>query len=357
MFVFYLLLLFAPILIQHIAIKGIDYEKKNRYTLTLFFVILTALIMLRHESVGKDTHNYIYYFKKFASLEWRALFSESSEFGFVFYNKLISVFTENPQIFLAVTALITASMIYPTYRRLCSDASLTIVLFVNMSTFGMMFSGIRQMLAVGMGVLAYEATRKRKLHCFIAIVLVAMTFHVSAFMLFAMYPLYHCKMTKKRLYAVAVILAMVFLLKSQIFQIVMRILTKFTRFDIASSDTGAYTMLILFAALAVFSYWILDESKLDEETKGLRNILLFAVMIQMFAPLHTLAMRMNYYYIIFIPILIPMVLKARKDELRQVAVVARWGMVLFFLTYFFISLAPLKALSVFRYHFFWESGV
>lgn len=356
MFVFYLLL-FAPILIQHIAIKGVCYEKKNRYTLTLFFVILTALIMLRHESVGKDTRNYIYYFKKFASLEWGTLFSESSEFGFVFYNKLISVFTESPQIFLSVTALITVAMIYPTYRRLCCDASLTIVLFVNMSIFVMMFSGIRQMLAIGMGVLAYEATRKRKLRCFIAIVLAAMMFHASAFMLFAMYPLYHCKMTKKRLYAVAVILAMVFLLKSQIFQIAMRILMKFTRFDIASSDTGAYTMLILFAALAFFSYWIPDESKLDEETKGLRNILLFAVMIQIFAPLHTLAMRMNYYYIIFIPILIPMVLKARKDELRQVAVVARWGMVLFFLTYFLITLDPLKTLNVFRYHFFWESGV
>lgn len=356
MWMFYLLLL-APILIQHIAVKGIGYEKKNRFALTLFFAMLTALVMFRHESVGNDTRNYIYYFRRFASLEWKALFGESLEFGFTFYNKIVSIFSISPQFFFAVTAIITIAMIYPTYRRLCVDASLTIMLFAILSTFVMIFSGIRQMLAIGMGVRAYECVRARKPVRFVVTVLLAMTFHVSAFMLFAMYPVYHCKITKKRFYVIVPILGMVFLFNRQIFGLLMSILIRFTRFDIASSETGAYTMLILFAMLAVLSYWLPEEGALDEETKGLRNLLLLAIAIQMFAPLHTIAMRMNYYYIIFIPLLIPKIMEARKNSLRQVAIMGRWAMVLFFFAYFFVVLAPSKALHVFPYHFFWETGI
>jgi hypothetical protein len=62
-------------------------------------------------------------------------------------------------------------------------------------------------------------------------------------------------------------------------------------------------MLILFLIFTVFAYLVPDESKLDPDTIGMRNFLLLAVAIQMFAPLHSLAMRMNYYYIVFIPLL------------------------------------------------------
>lgn len=356
MLVFYLLV-FTPILIQHTAVERIDYKVKNEFALTLFFVMLTALIMFRHESVGNDTRNYISIFRSYSLINWNELFDVSTEFGFVYYNKLISLVTDDPHVFFAITAVITMSMIYPTYRRLCLDASLTIVLFCTMSTFVMLFSGIRQMLAVSMGILAYESVRKRKMVCFIVTVLIAMTFHVSAFMLFAMYPVYHCKITKKWFYALLPVLGIVFRFSRQIFGLMMSVLIRFTRFDIASSDTGAYSMLIFFALLMIFSYWLPDESLLDEETKGLRNFLLLAVVIQMFAPLHTIAMRMNYYYIIFIPILIPKVLEARKDELRQVAIAVRWAMVFFFLAYFFVTLAPSKVLHVFPYKFFWEAGV
>ena len=53
-------------------------------------------------------------------------------------------------------------------------------------------------------------------------------------------------------------------------------------------------MLILFGAFVVFSFLVVDEKKLDEETIGLRNFLLMAFTLQIFAPLHTLAMRMGY---------------------------------------------------------------
>lgn len=356
MAVFYILLL-VPMLIQHIVIgkKQIDFEKKNKRALFVFFLLITLLVMLRHESVGSDTRNYIYFFKNFAGMDWDEVGKESFEFGFSYFNKILSVFTEDPQVFLAVTAIIISSMIYPTYKRLCVDPSFTIVLFCIMSTFVMMFSGIRQMLAIGIGFIAYEFTRNKKLIPFIITVFVAMTFHVSAFMLIFMYPLYYAKITKKWLFAVVPALVVMFVFNRQIFLILALILERFTNYDASISQTGAYTMIILFAAFAVFAFLIPDESHIDTETIGLRNFLLFSLALQMFAPLHTIAMRMNYYYIIFIPLLLPKIIECRSERWKQVAVVGRHIMVIFFLVYFFINASGGGNLRVFPYNFFWEN--
>lgn len=356
MTVFYILL-FVPMLIQHIVIekKYINFENKNKRALFVFFALITLLVMLRHESVGNDTRNYIYFFNNYSGMDWRDVGKESLEFGFSYFNKIVSVFTEEPQAFLAIAAIIISLMIYPTYKRLCVDPSFTIVLFCIMSTFVMMFSGIRQMLAIGIGFIAYEFTRNKKLIPFIIAVLVAMTFHISAFVLIFMYPLYYARITKKWLIAVVPILAIMFAFNRQIFSVLALILERFTNYDASISQTGAYTMIILFAAFAVFAFLIPDESLLDTETIGLRNFLLLSLALQMFAPLHTIAMRMNYYYIIFIPLLLPKIVECRSERWKQVAVVGRHIMVAFFLIYFFINAYGDGNLNVFPYHFFWES--
>jgi hypothetical protein len=192
-----------------------------------------------------------------------------------------------------------------------------------MSTFVMMFSGIRQMLAVSIGFAAYEFTRKKKLIPFILSVLFALTFHTSAFMIAFMYPLYHAKITKKWLYAVVPVMGIIFVFNKQVFSVLGLILERYTSYDASIVETGAYTMLILFSAFAAFAFLVPEESLLDEETIGLRNFLLLSIVIQMFAPLHPIAMRMNYYYIIFIPLLLPKIIEHRSERWKQVAKVGR----------------------------------
>ena len=352
----FVLILF-PMLFQHISVKElhINYQKRNRIAITFFFVMLTALVMLRHESVGNDTRNYLHYFKRFAVMNWEGLSRSGLEPGYVVLSKMISLVSQNPNFFLAVSGLLVSAMIYPTYKRLTIDASLTIVLFCCMSTFYMLFSGIRQMLAIGIGVIAYDFARRRKLIFFILLVLLAMTFHTSAFMLALIYPLYHARITKKWLYILVPVMSVIFLLNGPIFGILSTVMERYTKYDGGISSTGAYTMLILFAVLTAFSFIIPDERSIDSEVIGLRNFLLLVLVLQMFAPLHELAMRMNYYYIIFIPLLIPKIVACRSKRWNQVAIAARHIMVIFFALYFFYSASRGGALHVFPYHFFWEN--
>lgn len=356
MIVFWILL-FVPILIQHISITEhyIDYQRRNRVALGFFFLLLTVLVMFRHESVGNDTRNYIFYFDKIAKTEWRALGEAKIEIGYVYFNKLVSLISEEPRFFFAIAAALVSAMIYPTYKRLCSDATLTVVLFCIMSTFVMLFSGIRQMLAIGIGFVAYDFTRKKKLIPFVLAVLLACMFHASAFMLVFMYPLYYVRITKKWLYAVIPAMVVLFVFNRQFFAGLSVILSRYTRFEGEIESTGAYTMILLFAAFAVFSFVIPDEKKLDQEVIGMRNFLLLSLAMQMFAPLHTLAMRMNYYYIIFIPLLLPKIIECRRKRWSRVALLGRHIMVIVFLLYFFMNARNYNGnLHVFPYHFFWE---
>jgi hypothetical protein len=204
-----------------------------------------------------------------------------------------------------------------------------------------------------MGFVAYELVKRRKLVWFILTVFLAMSFHYSSFMLFFMYPLYHAKITKKWLIAVVPAMLLIFVFNKPIFSFLQILIQDVYESDI--SETGAYSMLILFILFGVFAFLIPDETIMDEETIGLRNLLLMAIALQMFVPLHSLAMRMNYYYIVFIPLLIPKIIKCRSVRWNQVAVVARYVLILYLLVYFFDHMPSGNILDTFPYKFFWEN--
>ena len=115
-------------------------------------------------------------------------------------------------------------------------------------------------------------------------------------------------------------------------------------------------MFILFAA---FAYIVPDETKMDRETLGLRNILTLAVFFQCFASVHVLAMRMNYYFILFIPLVLPKVLEFPKKEFKQVAKLGEVVLTAFFLVYFVMTVVKGyttgdSALNTIPYIPFWE---
>ena len=84
----FIALLLIPILLQHIAIKegAVNYEKKNQRALAFFFILLTVMLMLRHETVGNDTRNYLHFFNDIAKLPWGRLKEYDLEFGYVCFN-------------------------------------------------------------------------------------------------------------------------------------------------------------------------------------------------------------------------------------------------------------------------------
>lgn len=352
----YVILLILPValypIFKNVRVNGKSIE---RLPLLFFFAFMTFLVMMRHEDVGNDTRNYIYMFEQISGENWQNILTDPSEIAFRLMEKTISLFTRDYRVYLGIVAIIITALIYPTYTEMCEDTPLTIALYCIMSTFCMMFSGLRQMISIGIGFIAYRFTKEKKLIPFIIATIIAIGFHTSAFMLFFMYPVYHARITKKWLFIVIPVLLIIFAFNRQFFGLLAQVLQTYTRFEVVERSTGAYTMLILFTIFAVFSFLIPDEALLDKDIIGMRNLLLLSLIIQMYTPLNYIAMRMNYYYIIFIPLLLPKIINRSSVRYREVAKFSRYVMIFFFISYFFFSATPGGSLHTVPYYFFWEN--
>ena len=356
----YVLLILIPILVQYIGLSRTTIRivsgdtRKSRNAMIVFWSLLFILLVLRHESVGIDLSTYHVIFDYIAQSSWADGLLRSAEVVYSLMNKLVSLFSNDFRWILLITAVLSVVFIAKAYTKYSPDAVLTIALFIVTPNFILLFSGLRQAIAISLGFVAFEFVRKKKLGAFLLIVLLAILFHTSAFMILFMYPLYHVKITRKWLLWVVPSMLVVFIFNKQVFGF-LSVLSVFTKYDFSIESTGAYTMIIVYALFAVFAYVIPEDNDLDADTLGMRNFLLLAVMLQMFAPLHNLAMRMNYYYIAFIPLVIPRIVKCRSKRWNQVAIVAEYVMIAFFLAYFFISAPKDNSLNTFPYHFMWEN--
>ena len=215
------------------------------------------------------------------------------------------------------------------------------------------FSGIRQAIAMSMGVPAWYFARNRKRLCFIAIVLLAMQIHCSSFMLVIIYPLYHAKITKKWLWFVIPCMVAVFVFRTPIFNVLITLLWE--EYDITDA-TGAVSILILLILFGIYSYLLPEERALEQDVLALRNILLLSIVIQIFAMLHPLSMRMNYYFLIFVPILIPKIANRSKKQYAQIARLSVVIMTVYFIYYYFSAVITDKdSLNLYPYVPFWKN--
>ena len=323
-------------------------------SIDIFMFLFLLLLAFRGLQCGADTRQYLRLFNEYSSQPVSAMLSSyDDEFGYILLNKLISGVTRNFQVLLLVTSVICVYPLWYFYKRESETQLLTIVLFLGVVPYMMYFSGIRQAIAISLGIPAWYAARSKKLFRFAMFVFLAMQFHVSAFMLLLIYPLYHAKITKRWLWLVIPCIAMVFVFRTPIFNVLITLL--WTEYE-TTDATGAVTILILLIIFGLYSYILPEDEDLDRDTIALRNILLLSITIQIFAMLHPLSMRMNYYFLIFVPILIPKIANRSKKQFTQIARLSVIVMTVYFMYYFINSVIIDKdSLNIFPYIPFWKN--
>lgn len=373
----YIILMFAPLVFYQVAImKDAKSNREgwfisigktpqilhNSLIVPVFFLLYFLLLSLRHETLGKDLPNYKNYFLYYTSVDFSVAIQGKQDILYWILNWIVGRFTHNYQIFLTVIAAITVLPIARIYSEDKQYGFLKIVLFMNMSVFIMLFSGLRQSIAIAFGMIAYEFVRKKKPFLFLLFALITLGFHHTGFMVLLYYPLYYLRLNKNQLWFVIPTVALVFVFNRQLFGWAANLMSSIMgeRYDVEVEETGAYLMIILFVLFAIAAFFFPDDEKMDDEAVGLRNFLLMAVLLQCFAPLHTLSMRLNYYFIIFVPIIVPKIFKHTKDNIKDVAKITKGIIVGFFVAYYlyttYISCQTGEsALNTYPYVPFWDN--
>lgn len=331
------------------------YEAVERKTIGVFFVIYIALLCLRDSSVGVDVKQYVNnYFYAFKYYSWQQIIDyKSDELVFSALTVILGAIFSSPQIYLAIIAIASVAPIMYLYKREVKGALLCCSFFMISLVFEIFFSGLRQGVAIGLLVPAFYFAKNKKLVPFILVVVFAMTFHLSAAIMLLIYPIYHAKITVKWLWFVVPIMALIYRFNDRIFSFLLLFSGEkyYTKYAVwGSGTTNQYGLLVLFVLIAIYCFVILDEEQADEVDIGCRNLLLLATLIQFFAPLNFIVSRMNYYFILFIPIALTRANAKCKPAFRQVARIASAVMTVFFVFYFFYMKGD--TLHIMDYKFF-----
>ncbi|MBQ7725741.1 MAG: EpsG family protein, partial [Clostridia bacterium] len=289
-----------------------------------------------------------------ADLPWSRLYSFAKsfdyEYGFIVFNKLLSLLFTDQQIYIVVMSLLSLAPVLAVLYHESDYPFDSLVIYLGIPVVLICFSAIRQALAVSVCTVAFLFVRRKRLLPFLLLVLLAMQFHRTAFIFSAAYPLYHVRLDK-RLQTVSILLIpLVYLVRVPVFNYFGRLF----RPDAVMEDTGSYTLFLIFFMIYVFTVFFGDED--DAREGGYRTLFLMVCLFQAFACISNIAMRVGYYYMPYLPLLLTRLLRVFPEGKERLMV--RTAIILSFAVFgyytFYISRDTWVQAS--PYLFFWQSA-
>ena len=352
----YYILIIIPLVIYFLGCyKG---KKWDNQCLFVFFSILLFLLAVRNVTCGVDTKMYSNFFNVLSDYSIKQImdFSIKGEFLYFILNRLVAYLGGNFQFFLFITAIISIVPIAVLYLKKSNNAPLTIALFLTVAPFTMFFSGLRQATAMGIVVLLFPLIEKKKPIGYIIGIIIASYFHKSASVALILYPIYHAKITKNWLYIIVPAYLLIYIYNKQIFTYLLGFYNSIYEETYGyTSSTGQFSILVLLILFNIYCFIFPDNNKMDKEYIGLRNLLLLATLFQLFVPINPIVMRMNYYTLLFIPLLIPKVAPISHKNNIALLRLSEIIMVAFFMAYFiYQGYAGHDVLNIYPYIPFWR---
>ncbi len=325
----------------------------------IFFSIGIIILLqgLRKETVGIDLETYVMVFEMIASGETNKLFDFSSsifgmEFGYIFLNKIIALFTQNSQLFIVtISTVIFVPMGYVIYKN-SRNLTLSIISLISLIIFNFSFSGLRQSIALAMTFLSFELIRKRKLIWFILLILLASSFHKSALVFFVAYFLYDLKFKRKHFIFIFIFIGTILVFKLPFLGLLSSLpfFNRYSNYEVLlGNGTGAYTMFAILLFIYSFSMLIPDNQSVSKSMNAYRNYILVAVIIQITASLSPVVMRSGYYYFIFLTLLLPELVVSIKN--KRVRYLSNFMVLILCLSFYYLTTVN-GALN--PYLFYWE---
>lgn len=273
---------------------------------------------LRHISIGADTWQYYNgHFAKNLNKSWAECLNslilwlhggDAEEPAFMFLQKLFQLFSKNYQSFLVFVAILfmipLGIWIYKHSPRPLISFAIYFCLFSSFFSI----TGISQTLATSLAVFGgYKYISDRKLLNFLAITIVAVFMHKSAFCILLLYFIGTIELNHFYMLCIWVIFAVEMILKDIVMYYVANI-SGYTLF--ASATEGApYNFSVVYSIVAFACMWRYPElKKQGKECKIWTNAIMIGLLILPLVFVNATAMRAVQYFSIYLILNIPALL-------------------------------------------------
>lgn len=278
---------------------------KLKHKNSFIFIILFLVSALRFD-VGYD---YISYYNVINYLDK----NNYNRFGIIDQLLInISRSIDFYQFYFIATSFFVIYLITVTLKKFSENYFFSILIFITIPIFYLLsFSIIRQFVAISIVFYSLRYIVKRNLLKYLLLIFVAFLFHISAIIATPIYFLYRNKFSKK--FAVLLLLLLSFFLSSVLVIIIQKYMPIYASYIYESARFGKnlfyFFVLIYIFVLMNYKYIRNNNASFFFNTFTV-GLCLYAMTIQ----LGEVAPRASYYYLIFIIVLIPSILKFYKTK-------------------------------------------
>lgn len=173
-----------------VVLEEITIRRRSCIFLIIALVIFSAI---RYYTVGTDTPTYTSLFRYHVDPAYLT-YDLRVELGYQFLlHQLLKITNDYYIFFIAVTFLATAPIVY-TLRKLSSNYSLSIFIYLTFGFYLNIFNPERQSIAMGIFFFSLTYLVNKDFKKYLLCILLASTFHISAWLMLPMYFLCHYKM-------------------------------------------------------------------------------------------------------------------------------------------------------------------
>ena len=291
-----------------------DEFKKRRNSFIFIVVVLVLMLGLRAQNMGNDLVGYLPAYDYFSAMSWDKVLSlsfyQNYERGYILFNKIVSLIYNDRQFFLGACAFVSIfPILYSVYKSETNMLFATMV-FLGIPSFPLLFSGLRQGIALGICFLSLIYIRKKKIIPFVGLVFLATLFHFSAIIFIVAYPLYRWKVNRTIRYLSIASIPVFYLFRYQLFNT----FASMFRENAIADNNNAIGLFLVFSVVYVFCSFFYDRN--DEQQNGLMNLFYFACICQAMGGVKSTVVRVGYYFMLSLIILIPDILESSVDRNR-----------------------------------------
>ena len=253
------------------------------------------------------------------------------------------------QFLLIICALFGIIPIWKLIRTRSLDIFLSMIIYLSLPIFLLQFSGLRQSIAIGICWSSINFIEQKKFIKFALVVLLASTFHYTAIVFFIAYFVYHIKITDQFRWLTILLFPLVYIVRRPLFLLLALII----KGEVTIKQTNAVTMMLVFAMMYIFVV-VFCHKHYDERTNGYTNIFLCAALCMIFSSVYSTAIRIAYYFMPPLVLILPIALKKIKD-VRWIIVI-RTIIALCFIWFAFDSLIGTYWAMAYPYRAFWAGS-
>lgn len=359
----------AGLLFEYMTDEYFSRDQKRKLYIVTTIALLWLLAALRSTewvaSLHLDAGGYAYTFRLDRSQSWRTLFGRFVERYFYGYgdldagydllNKLIGYVTSDYNVFSLISDsifFIPMGMLLYRHSQRIRELMFAFVFYTAMIQTHM-FSGARQMFAVGVGIVAIMSAMENKKRRAIVYLLMAVTIHFSALLLVIPIVLIFLNLKPgplKLIHVASLATApLVFLFPNQVIRFMAGLIgsEKYSIYGSSKVQGGANTFIFLLMLLSLFCYIAIRDCDLTEN-EDIRKLYIMVPLFTFFGPLinsNGSMIRICLYFYVYLMVLFPFGMEhIFTEESQDLA----YAIVMVALLYF-----ELRG-GVMDYHFMWQ---